>query len=701
MKKLMTLVAAIAAITLISCNKEMNNPLLTESNYRYEAPVFDKITEDHYLPAFEAAVAEGKAEVAAIVNNPAEPTFENTILELEYAGATLNRVASIFYNLNEANTSDRMQEIAEQISPMMTEYSLSIMFNEALFNRVKAVYAQKDSLNLDPEQAKLLEKTYKGFTDNGANLSAQDKEKYSKIQEELSLASLKFGKNSLAATNAYIMHLTKEEELAGLPEFVKDAAALEAKNRDLEGWVITLQQPSYSPFMQYSSNRELREKLWKAYNSKCVEGEFSNEEVIKQIVGLKIEEAKLLGYDTYADMALKDRMAKDAPTVNAFLKNLLVKSLPFAKADVKAVADYAKANDGFKGELMPWDFSYYSEKLKKEKYSLNDEVLKPYFKLENVKEAVFNLANTLYGLNFTEAKDIPGYHPDVTVYDVTDANGRHMALFYADFFPRESKRGGAWMTSFREQSFTKDGKEEKRPHVSIVCNFTKPTETEPSLLTFYEVTTFLHEFGHALHGILAEGKYGSLTGTNVARDFVELPSQIMENWATEKEYLASFAKHYKTGEVIPQELIDKIIESKNYNSGYSSVRQLQFGIDDMAWHTLTEVPAKSVAEFEKEAVKECALMPDVPGTAFSPSFGHIFGGGYAAGYYSYKWAEVLEADAFQVFKETGIFNKETAEKFRKEILSRGSIEDADVIYRNFRGRDPEPDALLKKLGMVK
>jgi peptidyl-dipeptidase Dcp len=415
---------------------------------------------------------------------------------------------------------------------------------------------------------------------------------------------------------------------------------------------------------------------------------------------LRIEAANLLGYSTYADMALKDRMAKDAPTVNGFLANLLEKSMPFAKKDVKAVADYAKAN-GFKGELMPWDFSFYSEKLKKEKYSLNDEVLKPYFKLENVKEAVFALADSLYGLKFTPATDIPVYHPDVTVYDVTDANGRHMALFYADFFPRASKGGGAWMTSFREQSFTKDGSIEKRPHVSIVCNFTKPTENEPSLLTFYEVTTFLHEFGHALHGILAEGKYASLTGTSVARDFVELPSQIMENWATEKEYLASFAKHYQTGEVIPQELVDKIIESKNYNSGYASVRQLQFGIGDMAWHSVTQVPAEDVVAFEKEAVKACALMPDVEGTAFAPSFGHIFSGGYAAGYYSYKWAEVLEADAFQVFKETGIFNKETAEKFRKEILSRGSIEDADVIYRNFRGRDPEPEALLKKFGMVK
>ena len=700
MKKIITVAAACAAVFLTSCKTEMNNPLLTESTYRYEAPVFDKITEDHYVPAFEAAVAEGKKEIEAIVNNPAEPTFENTILELEYAGSTLNRVASIFYNLNEANTSDKMQEIAEQISPMMTEYSLSIMLNEKLFERVKAVYEQRESLNLGQEEAKLLEKTYKGFADNGANLSAEDKAKYSKIQEELSLATLKFGKNSLAATNAFIMHLTSEDDLAGLPEFVKEAAAFEAKNRGLEGWVITLQYPSMSPFMQYSQKRELREKLWKASNSKCIEGESSNLEIIKQIVDLRIQAANLLGYNTYADMALKDRMAKDAGTVNAFLQNLLEKSLPFAKKDVKAVADYAKAN-GFKGEFMPWDFSYYSEMLKKEKYSLNDEILKPYFKLENVTEAVFALADSLYGLKFTPATDIPVYHPDVTVYDVTDAAGRHMALFYADFFPRASKGSGAWMTSFREQSFTKDGKTEKRPHVSIVCNFTKPTATEPSLLTFYEVTTFLHEFGHALHGILAEGKFASLTGTSVSRDFVELPSQIMENWATEKEYLASFAKHYKTGEVIPQELIDKIIESKNYNSGYASVRQLQFGINDMAWHTLTAVPEADPVAFEKEAVKACAVLPDVPATAFSPSFGHIFSGGYAAGYYSYKWAEVLEADAFQVFKETGIFNKETAEKFRKEILSRGSIEDADVIYRNFRGRDPEPDALLKKFGMVK
>ena len=700
MRKLLLSVAVCSVTLLLSCKQEMTNPLLTESTVRYGAPAFDKITEDHYIPAFDAAIAEGKQEIDAIVNNPEAPTFENTILALEYAGGKLNTVSGIFYNLNEANTSAKMQEIAEIISPKMTEYSLSIMLNEKLFERVKAVYNQKDSLNLDVEQAKLLENTYKGFTDNGANLSAEDKEKYSKLQEELSLSTLKFGKNVLGATNAFTLHLTNEADLDGLPAYAKDAAAMEAKSRNLEGWVITLQQPSYSPFMQFANNRELREKLWKAYNSKCIGGEFDNQETIKTIVDLRIKCANILGHNTYADEALKDRMAKNATTVNNFLQDLLVKSLPYAKADVKEISDYAKKL-GHKGELMPWDFSYYSEKLKKEKYSLDDEILKPYFKLENVIDAVFSLANTLYGLNFTEATDIPGYHPDVKVYDVTDANGRHMAVFYADFFPRESKRGGAWMTSFREQGFSKDGKVENRPFTSIVCNFTKPTENEPSLLTFYEVTTLLHEFGHALHGMLAEGKYQSLTGTSVARDFVELPSQIMENWATEKEYLASFAKHYQTGEVIPDELINKIIESKNYNSGYASVRQLQFGITDMAWHVLTQVPAEDVVSFEKAAVKQCNVVTDVPGIAFSPSFSHIFAGGYAAGYYSYNWAEVLEADAFQLFKEKGIFNKEVAENFRKNILSRGGIEDADVLYRNFRGRDPKPEALMEKLGMTK
>lgn len=698
MNKVLITLTAIFALTITSCKTEMKNSLLTDSPYKYGAPAFDKINKADYIPAFEAAIEEGKKEIEAIVNNTDDPTFENTIVELEYAGSKLTKVAGIFYNLNEANTDSTMQEIAEYISPKMTEYSLSILLNDKLFKKVKAVYDKRETLNLNKEDAKLLEKTYKNFADNGANLSAEDKQKYSELQEKLSLATLKFGKNVLSATNAFSMHLTKEEELAGLPNFVRDAAALEAKNRGLEGWVITLQYPSYGPFMQFSENRSLREKLWKAYNSKCLSGEFDNREVIKEIIDLRIKSANLLGYQTYAEEALKDRMAKNSTNVNVFLETLLEKSLPFAKADVKAISDYAKKN-GFKGELMPWDFSYYSEKLKKEKYDLNDEILKPYFKLENVKQAVFALADSLYGLKFTPTTEVPGYHPDVTVYDVTDSKGRHMALFYADFFPRESKRGGAWMTSFREQSFSKDGKVENRPHVSIVCNFTKPTETEPSLLTFDEFTTLLHEFGHALHGILAEGKYQSLTGTNVARDFVELPSQIMENWATEEAYLSSFAKHYQTGEVIPNELIKKIVDAKNYNSGYASVRQLQFGIDDMAWHTLTQVPEKDVIAFEKEAIKNCEIMPDVPETAFSPSFGHIFSGGYAAGYYSYKWAEVLEADAFQLFKEYGIFNKEVAESFRKNILSQGGIEDADILFENFRGRAPRPDALLEKLGM--
>lgn len=698
MRKTSLLIAAGMALLSTSCKTEMTtNSLLTRSTYKYEAPAFDKITEADYVPAFEAAIAEGKKEIDAIVNNPQEPTFENTILAMEYAGEKLSTVSGIFYNLNEANTSDNMQQIAEQIAPAMTEYSLSILFNEKLFERVKKVYENKTNLNLGQEEARLLEKTYKGFADNGANLSAEDKAKYSKLQEELSLATLKFGKNVLSATNAFTLHVTKEEDLAGLPDFVKEAAAFEAKSRSLKGWVFTLQQPSMGPFMQFSENRELREKIWKASNTKCVGGEFDNSETLKQIIGLRTQLANLLGYSTYAESALKDRMAKNTATVNTFLADLINKSLPYAKEDVKAVQQYANQN-GFKSELMPWDFSYWSERLKKEKYSLNDEILKPYFKLENVQQAVFALADSLYGLKFTEIKDVPGYHPDVKVYDVTNAAGRHMALFYADFFPRESKRGGAWMTAFREQRFTKEGKEQ-RPLISIVCNFSKPTDTAPSLLTFYEVTTLLHEFGHALHGMLAEGKYPSLTGTNVARDFVELPSQIMENWGTQEAYLASFAKHYQTGEIIPQELVKKIIESKNYNSGYTSIRQLTFGISDMAWHTLTAAPQTDVITFEKEAVKSCSLFPDVPGTAFSPAFGHIFSGGYAAGYYSYKWAEVLEADAFQLFLEKGIFNKEVAENFRKNILSRGDIEDADVLYRNFRGRDPQPEALMEKLGM--
>ena len=700
MKRVSFILTALCVLFITSCNSSnMTNPLLEKSTHPYNAPAFDKIKTEHYLPAFKEAIAEGKQEIEAIVNNQQEPTFENTILALNYAGEKLNTDSALFFNITEANTNEQMQKTAEEISPLLTEYSMSITLNEKLFERVKAVYQQKESLNLGQEEARLLEQTYKQFANNGANLSPEDKEKFAKIQEELSLLSLKFGNNTLAATNAFILHITDSTQLAGLPAYAVSAGASEAKARNLEGWVFTLQHPSMSPFMQFCQNRELREKMWRASNTKCIGGEFDNQAIVKRIAELRIQEANLLGHKLYSDYALEERMAKNTETVNNFLNDLLEKSLPYAKKDVEAIQKYANQN-GLEGKLMPWDFSYYSEKLKNEKYAINDELLKPYFKLENVQKAVFALADSLYGLKFTEAKDIPGYHPDVQVYDVTDANGKHMALFYSDFYPRDSKSGGAWMTEFRGQGFNKDGVEE-RPFVSIVCNFTKPTETEPSLLTFYEVTTLLHEFGHALHGILAEGKYSGLTGTNVARDFVELPSQIMENWATQKEYLASFAKHYQTGEVIPDELIQKIIDSKNYNSGYASVRQLNFGITDMAWHTISEVPQEDVVTYEAKAIERAQIMPYIEGTAFSTSFGHIFSGGYAAGYYSYKWAEVLEADAFQVFKEKGIFNKEVAESFRKNILSRGNIEDADVLYRNFRGRDPRPEALMEKLGMSK
>lgn len=688
-----------AGLLLSSCKSDnMSNPLLEKSTLRYGAPAFDEIRTEHYMPAFNAAIAKGKAEIDSIVNNPEDPTFENTILALEYAGSDLSRVSGIFFNVNEANTNEQMQAIAEEISPVMTEYSMSILLNDKLFERVKQVYGQLDSLDLGPEEKRLTEITYRNFARNGANIPADRKEEFSKIQEELSLLSLKFGKNVLDATNAYILHITDSSQLAGLPESAVAAGAAEAKSRNLDGWVYTLQYPSMEPFMKYSDIRSLREQMWRASNAKCIDGESSNEDVVKRIVELRIKEAELLGFDKYSDYILEERMAKSTGTVEDFLNDLLVKSLPFAKRDVRQIQDYAKAN-GLESKLMPWDFTYYATKYKDEKYKLNDEMLKPYFKLENVQQAVFALADSLYGLKFTEAKDIPGYHPDVKVYDVTDASGRHMALFYSDFFPRDGKRSGAWMTSFREQGYDKDGVEQ-RPLVSIVCNFTKPTENEPSLLTFYEVTTLLHEFGHALHGMLSDVRYPSLASPNVAWDFVELPSQIMENWATEKEYLASWAKHYKTGEVMPDELIRKIVDSKNFNSGYAQVRQLTFGICDMAWHTLEKVPSESVEQFETEAVAKCQIMPVVKGTAFSPSFSHIFAGGYAAGYYSYKWAEVLEADAFQLFKEQGIFNKEVSGSFRKNILSRGNTEDADVLYRNFRGRDPKPEALLEKLGMV-
>ena len=557
-KKLILAGAALALIT--SC--KMENPLLTESKAPFGAPEFDKIKTEHYLPAFEEGIKEGKAEIDAIVANPDEPTFENTIEAMEHAGSKLNKVGGIFFNLMEAHTSDEMQVIAEQVSPMLTEYSMYVSLNEHLFKRVKAVYEKRNELGLDKDQMILLEDSYKGFVRGGANLSEEDKSVYSKWAEELSLATLQFSKNVLAATNAYTLHITDSTDLAGLPEYAKVMGAETAKEKGLEGWAFTLDYPSYGPFMKYSTVRNLREDMWKAYNSRALGGEFDNSEVVKTIVDLRIKMANILGYETWADYQLEERMAKNRNTVNEFISQLLEPSMEFAKKDIESVFKYAKKN-GFEGDkLMPWDFSFWSERYQEAEYSLNAEELKPYFRLESCIDAVFSLANRLYGLEFVELDNVPVYHEDVKVYEVKDADGRHMALFYADFFPRASKRGGAWMTEFRGQSI-KNGVE-YRPFISTVMNFTKPTADTPSLITHDEFTTFLHEFGHALHGILAEGRYESLTGTNVPRDFVELPSQILENWGYEPEYLNSFAKHYQTGEPIPAELIEKIVAAKNY-----------------------------------------------------------------------------------------------------------------------------------------
>ena len=717
-KRILAAAGAILCL-LSSCDNKMN-PLLTDSTLPYGAPQFDKIKTEHYLPAFEQAITEAKAEIDAIVNNPDAPTFENTIAALDEAGGRLNDAAGIFYNLMEADTNDQMQDIAEKVSPMMTEYSMYVSLNEPLFARVKAVHESAEGL--EPDQARLLEKTWKSFVRSGANLGAEDKETYSKLSEQLSLLTLQYGKNVLAATNAFTLNLTDEADLEGLPDFVREAAVETAKSKEMEGWAFDLSAPSYGAFMKYSTRRDLRQKMWMAYNTRATEGENSNIELCRQIAESRLKIASILGYETYADYALEERMAKNPQTVNEFIQKLLGPSLPAAKAEVKELYEYARANGFEDSEIQPWDFGFWSEKLKDARYSINDEQLKPYFRLESCIDAAFGLAGKLYGLTFEERKDIPVYHPDVKVYDVKDADGVHKALFYADFFPRASKRGGAWMTEFRGQSIVNGV--EKRPFISLVTNFTKPTAGKPALLTHDELTTLLHEFGHSLHGILAEGRYSSLTGTNVSRDFVELPSQIMENWAFEPEFLDTFARHFETGEALPDTLINKIVEAKNYNAAYAQVRQLQFGILDMAWHTLKGDSGsgqfgasassatnrisdlKTMQElgtiaFEKEALKSSNVIPSIPEACISTSFSHIFSGGYSAGYYSYKWSEVLEADAFSLFKEKGIFNTEVSHSFRDNILSKGCSEDEDVLYRRFRGHDPEPEALLEKLGIVK
>lgn len=676
---------------------DTSNPLLAEWDTPYATPPFDRIELKHYLPAFETAIACSRAEVAAIVNNPARPTFRNTIVPLERQGELLNRIAGIFYNLLSADTSDEMQQIALEIQPKLTELSNDISLDSALFARVKAVYKHPGpKRDLTLEDRKLLADTYKSFARNGAALSNENKALYRQYTTELSALTLQFGQNSLAATNAFTLNITDPKTVAELPAFVKEGMAAEAKARGEKGWTVTLQHPSYLPFMTYSSNRALKEKLWRASNSKALGGEFDNTENIKKIANLRLKIANLLGYDSYADYVLENRMAENAATVNAFLAELLDATKVYADKDYATIAEYA-ASLGFEGELMPWDWAYYTEKYKDEKYALSDETVKPYFRLENVKKGVFMLANKLYGLNFIPNESIPVYHPDVTAYEVTDEQGRFVAVLYLDFFPRASKRAGAWMTEFRGTK-TVDGTE-TRPLVSLVMNFTKPTGKTPSLLTFDEVETFLHEFGHSLHGMLGRGTYESLTGTNVYRDFVELPSQIMENWATEKEFLDLWAVHYETGEPIPAEIVERIVAAKNYLAAYGNVRQLSFGITDMAWHSLTEPFEGDVEAFEVESMAPTQVMPVVAGTAMAPSFTHIFSGGYAAGYYGYKWAEVLEADAFSLFKEKGIFSREVADSFRENILSKGGTEHPMKLYVAFRGHKPETKALIEKMNL--
>ena len=679
---------------------ERTNPLLMPSGAPFGAPPFDLIRKEYYIPAFEEAIRLARREVDAIVSDPQPPTFANTVEALEYSGAALSRAEQIFFNLLEAETDEQMQRMAEEISPKLTGLSTYISLNRPLFERIRSVYDNRESLALDRDQERLLEDTYRSFTRSGALLPDGDRKRYAALAEELQLLELSFSNHVLAATHAFQLHLTDESRLEGLPEYVREAGAQAAADKGLEGWLFTLQAPSYGPFMKFSACRDLREEMWRSYNARALD---ANSPLILQITAKRTELAQMLGYPTYADYALENRMAKNRRTVETFIDSLMRPSLPVARREVAEITAYAKAC-GFEEEtLQPWDFSYWAERYQQDRFSINEELLKPYFRLETTIGAVLGLATRLYGIRFEQRSDIPVYHPDVKVYEVKDECGEHLALFYADFFPRESKRGGAWMTEFRGQySFAG---EDVRPFISIVMNFSKPTGDKPSLLTHREVETFLHEFGHSLHGMLSRGRYPSQCGTNVARDFVELPSQIMENWAYEPEWLDTFARHYETGETIPREYIARIVEARNYLAGYAQVRQLQFGMVDMAWHTLTAPlsggdPKTVVEDFEKRVLAPYLTLPAVCGTAVSPSFGHIFSGGYSAGYYSYKWAEVLEADAFGAFREKGVFDRATAESFRKNILERGSSEDEQVLYRNFRGHDPEPEALLKKLGIV-
>ena len=665
---------------------------------KHNTAPFSLLKLEDYQPAFIENIAAAKAEIDTIINNPETPTFKNTIEALEFSGEALDRLSSIFFNLNSAETSDEMQKIAQNISPLLTAFSNDIALNEELFNRVKSVYEQKDTLILTPEQATLLDKKLKSFSRNGALLPEEKKERLREIDAKLAKLKLTYGENVLAETNNYQLHITTEKELEGLPEGAIEASANLAKSKNLEGWIFTLDYPSYIPFVTYANNRELRKEIAIANGKKAFQNnDFDNKEITLKIAKLRFERAKLLGYETHSHFVLEERMAQTPEKVTTFLHDLLSKAKPAAQKEFAQLTAFANELDGI-DHLEKWDGAYYSEKLKQKLFDFDDEQLKPYFKLENVLNGAFTVACNLFGITFKEVFDIDKYHQDVQTFEVLDVQKELVAIFYADFFPRKGKRNGAWMTSFKPQYIKDDVNE--RPHVSIVCNFTPPLENKPSLLTFNEVTTLFHEFGHALHGMLANTTYPSLSGTSVYWDFVELPSQIMENWCYEPQALAIFAKHYETNEVIPQEYVDKIKKSASFLEGMATLRQISFGLLDMAFHSNNPSNITDVKAFEKEAFDGTSLYPDVEKNCMSVSFSHIFQGGYSSGYYSYKWAEVLDADAFAYFQEKGIFNKEVAKKFKENILSKGGTELPMELYKRFRGQEPKPEALLKRAGLI-
>ncbi len=676
----------------------MKNPLLAEFATPFDTAPFQQITPDHFLPAITWAVEEAKKDIENI-KSEALPTFENTLEALDRSGKQLNIISSIFFNLNSAETNEEIQKLAREISPMLTSHSNDILLDQELFQHVSQIFEQREQLKVSPEQDTLLEKTYKSFVRNGANLTGEKSDELRKIDQELAQASLKFGENVLAETNRFVKFVDQESELEGLPEGIKEAAAQIAEEKgEPEKWAFTLDYPSYIPAMTYAKNRELRKSLFMASGTKCAKGDdLDNQELILEILKLRNARAILLGYKSHADFVLEERMAKSPDQVLTFMHSLLEKAKPKAEQELEELTAFAKKMDGIE-EIQKWDFAYYSEQLKKSKYALDDELLRPYFQLEKVIDGVFLTAKKLFGIEFIPNEEIPVYHKDVTAYQVKDKEGKHLSVFYADFFPRTGKRNGAWMTSYRGQSIYQGA--DLRPHVSIVCNFTKPTKSKPSLLTFNEVTTLFHEFGHALHGMLARGTYESLSGTSVFWDFVELPSQIFENWCYEKECLDLFAHHYETDEKIPEDLIGKIKKASNFQQGYQTLRQLSFGLLDMAYHSQDPNKINDIFEFEEKVMSQTDLLPRVKNTLMSTSFSHIFQGGYAAGYYSYKWAEVLDADAFELFQEKGIFNAVVAESFAKNILSAGGSEHPSILYRRFRGREPQQNALLKRAGLI-